>query len=476
MQKKNTHWFRTTLLVMVACTILGICISIVRFLRNPNALTYASSQIQFAFDGAASGIAPNGYQFDINDIFTKDVIGEALKSSGFDSRYTVDQIYDQLSIEGDYPGDINEQMMNYESILDFNANRPVSLNKYHPTLFTVKLYNEFDKSISKADLESLLHSITSLATSYFSKIYSSSIESNELDINLEGYDYSQQLTILIRSINRTLSYAKDLYEKDSSFTYQGYGFNDIVVRLEDLLNNEIDRLNASIVISALSKDDERLLLYYQYELDSLKIDLTNKQDCLAKLENLKNSYEKNDIIYLSSADSWTKIDGNASKTYDALVAEHKAVADDITDINSKIEQYMLLMNDLMNNKTGHSTPFAAEIENGENTVQLSNEEIEERSERIAQNTALLEKDILYVSETHQKIKADFSDLIKAYNGANINEKTVQVIPNRFSSPSLISAEFLISAFKTVAPLCALGFMVCMVLIMIDRKKEQKIMQ
>ena len=88
-QVKKTHWLRTTLLVLIACAVLGTCISAIRFLTDPNSPTYASSRIQLTFDGAASSIAPNGYQFDIKDIFCEDVIEEALQKSGFDSRYTV---------------------------------------------------------------------------------------------------------------------------------------------------------------------------------------------------------------------------------------------------------------------------------------------------------------------------------------------------------------------------------------------------
>lgn len=459
-QVKKTHWLRTTLLVLIACAVLGTCISAIRFLTDPNSPTYASSRIQLTFDGAASSIAPNGYQFDIKDIFCEDVIEEALQKSGFDSRYTVQQVYDQLNIEGDYPADINQQMMNYESILDFNANREVSLKNYHPTLFTVKLYNEFDKSISKADLESLLQNITASAKAYFSRVYSVTVEGNAFDFDLSEYDYSHQVLILSRSLKQTLSYAKSLHEKDPTFTYQGYGFDDIVVRLEILINNDIDRLNASINISALSKNDERLLLHYQYIIENLAIELNNQTECLAKLEELSASYQKNDIIYLSSADTWTKIDGDASMTYDQLVAERKAVADKITEINSKIGQYTLLMDDLKA-QSGLSAQ--------------SDTESAAHSERVAQSAALLESDIQHIAEAHQAIKNDFAELINAYNAKTINDTTVQIIPDRYYTLNLFSKPFVVSAFKTVAPLCALGFMVCLVLIIISRKKEQKAM-
>ncbi len=465
---KKTHWLRTTLLVLIACVVLGTCISAVRFLTDPNILTYASYRIQLTFDGAASSIAPNGCQFNIKDVFTEEVIETALKASGFDDKYTAGQILDQLSIEGDYPADINQQMMNYESILDFNANREVALTNFHPTLFTVKLYNEFDKSISKADLENLLHNITDTAKAYFNKIYSVSVENDEFMFDLSEYDYSHQATILSRSIEQTLNYANSLYEKAPSFTHNGYSFDDIIIRLENLINNEIDSLNANIAISALSKNNDRLLLQYRYDLENLAIELKNKTECLTKLDSLNASYQKNEILYLSSADSWTKIDGNSSETYDLLVKERKNMADDITDIKSKIEKYTLLEGDLVGMQD------ASQDQDGVagNAEAQSQAEADVTIEPTIQDASFLEDDIKYISENHQAIKDDFAVLISAYNAQTINDATVQVIPDRYYTRDLISYSFLHSAFKTVAPLCALGFMVCLVLIIISRKKEQ----
>ena len=65
------------------------------------------------------------------------------------------------------------------------------------------------------------------------------------------------------------------------------------------------------------------------------------------MDRLIASYDKNDIIYLSSTDSLTKIDGNSSETYDELVSQRKEVSDGITQIITRINNYNLLMEDLL---------------------------------------------------------------------------------------------------------------------------------
>ena len=55
---KKTHWFRNTLIVLIICGLVGTALAAVMFLGESNQ-TYATAAIQFSFDGAAEGKAPN---------------------------------------------------------------------------------------------------------------------------------------------------------------------------------------------------------------------------------------------------------------------------------------------------------------------------------------------------------------------------------------------------------------------------------
>ena len=68
---------------------------------------------------------------------------------------------------------------------------------------------------------------------------------------------------------------------------------------------------------------------------------------------------------------------------------------------------------------------------------------------------------------------DFSNILNAYNAEKINDMTVEIIQGRVYSPSLLSGSFIMSAIKTAGPICTVGFMVCMVMLIISRRKEQK---
>ena len=62
---KKTHWLRNTMIVLIICGLIGTALAAVLFFGESNQ-TYATAAIQFSFDGAAEGKAPNGYPFDVS--------------------------------------------------------------------------------------------------------------------------------------------------------------------------------------------------------------------------------------------------------------------------------------------------------------------------------------------------------------------------------------------------------------------------
>lgn len=496
MNGQKTHWLRNTLCVLIACGILGTILSAVLFLTNPEK-TYAAANVQFSFDGAAQGTAPNGYSFGISAVSSDEVVEKALEDAGMTDRYSVEAVQGQIETSGVYPEDIVRQMMNYESLLDFSANRELTVSDYHPTLYSVVLYNGFDPKISKGDLEKLLHAIMDSYKAYFSKVYTAGQNSVSIAYNLEDYDYPQQLTILTTTMEDAIAYADEMYEKEPTLRLNGQGFNDISVRLHSLIDTDISKLSADITMNALTKNTSRLITQYDYEIRSLTNQLNKKNDQLTHLDALIASYDKNEIIYLSTADSLTKIDGNSSETYDALVASRREVADEITTINNDISNYRLLLADLIGeNKAEEAEKAAApavvsanaeteetESTEGEGAVteivvpERTQEELEELAkaaeEAARKQIAALETNISTLAAKREAVMKDFADLIRQYNDKYVNDATVSVFGYQYKAPSLLSGAFIKQTIKIAGMFCVVGFIVCMILLIRDRRKEEK---
>ena len=430
---KKTHWFRTTLIVLICCGIAGAVLAAVLFQKENNQ-TSASASLQFSFNGAAEGMAPNGYPFDVNGITSDEVLDAALESAGLAGAYTADQIRGCLSVTGVYPETIAEQMTRYLSLLDGSAGTQLTLTDYYATQYSVTLYNSFDPSISSGIAD------------------------------LSDYDYAQQLEAVTESVNQQIRYAQEMDSLAPDFRLGGRDFGDIVVKYNNLIS-DMDRLNATITLNAVSKDRDRLRQRYEMEIRSQNMTLASLTEELKLIEAQVNSYAKDGIIYVSSSGRLQEVGVDQTATYDTLVKKRKTLTDTLAETNATIALYQ----DRLDDMTGAQSANKAEMDDEDSAAaieQLSRQEL-------AQLTAAVESRIAVLKEKKDAVAAEFAEMLAGYNQREINESTVFVTGLKVKTPSLLSGAFLVKIVKTAGPICVLGLMVCLVLIIISRRKEAK---
>ncbi|MBQ2558210.1 MAG: hypothetical protein II553_04285 [Lachnospiraceae bacterium] len=516
-----TLW-RKVIYILAGAAVFGVVLSVILFALDKKPAS-ASARLQLTFDGAAEGIAPDGRRFDINELASDEVVAEALKAAGLDSRYSVEKIRQSLVVAGAYPEDIVNQTMSYESLLDFTTNRTLTAERFNPTLFTVKLNNNFDPKISQKDLESILKNILTVYKAKFAEAYTQGVPSNAATFVLSDYDYPQQLEILQQRLAIVSRYAEEMYEKEPTFKYRGAGFNDIVVRLNALTDSDIGRLNANLTLNALTKDPERLLTQYRFELRDLGNSLSKRRAQLSLLDKLIASYEKSEILYISTKDSLTKIDGDSTKTYDALVDIRRGVADGNTKLSSQIATYELKLSDLTgepvvkddktdkggsgdgtdgtqqgadgtgetgeqgdgtqsgtgngNAGTGNAGDNGNSGENGDagntdNGSKMPAAAKLDMTATAAQREAL-EKEIAALEEKSDVVIKDFSEMLAAWNDQKVNDTTVSVSNYRYDSQKLVSGAFIKKTIMTAGPISALAMILCLCMIIAAKSRELK---
>ena len=461
--KKKTHWLRNTLIVLIICGLIGTALAAVLFFGESNQ-TYATTAIQFSFDGAAEGKAPNGYAFDVSGITSDEVLEIALKATGLEESYTVEQLRGSMNVTGVYPERIAEEMTKYVSLLDTNADMQATLSDYHATRYSVTLYNNFDPGISSGKLTELLWNILTVYRSYFTKTYSASLDKNDPITNLKEYDYAQQLEAIRTGVDQDGRYAQEIQELASDFQLNGKSFGDIAVRYQNL-SKDIDRLEATITLNAVSKDRTRLQKRYEMEIRTQGFKLKSLTEELKQIEEQVNAFEKDGIIYVSANGALSRVGSTSSDTYDKLVEKRKNVSDQIAEINATIALYQARLDDM----TGVATKVAGNAAETEDVTAV--EELTATEKAALQ--ADVEKKIEILRVKRDGVRADFATMLDAYAAQEINENTVSVSELKYKTPSVLSGAFVIRVLKTAGPICAVGFMVCMVLLIISRRREEK---
>ena len=462
---KKTHWLRNTLLVLLACGIAGMVLGVFIF-RGEGQKTYATASLQFAFNGAGEGRAPNGYAFTTDGIYSDEVISTALASAGLEDTYTVSQIRDHLEVIGVYPDNIVNQMTKYTSLLDADADQQAALTDYHATNYRVTLYNEFDPAIASDRLTGLLNQLLEAYREYFMKTCSVSLEKGSSLQELDGVDYVQQLSALRVETAQLSRYARKMAELAPGFRMDKKGFDDIRIRY-DSLDTELQRVYALAGMNALSREPERLRKLYEMEVANLRQQREALQEELRQLEKLTDSYKKDSIVYVSTTEEMVKISGNTSETYDQLATKREELMADMLDIQTQMAAYEGLLEDLKENGVGK----VAEEQTNESVPSpginsASKAERENLTADITRRTAAL-------AEKKEAVTDDFAAMLSAYTAQEINGKTVIVTELKYKTPSLLSGAYLKTAVKTAGPLCALGFMACVILLIRSRRREEK---
>ena len=459
---KKKMWIRRGLITFAVCTLAGIILAVILFNANPGR-TSAASTIQFSFDGAAEGMAPNGYRFDLSGFTSEEVLSAALEKAELSGRYTTEQIRENLLISGTYPDNIVQQMTGYESVLTGDVGR-ISAADYHATLYTVTLYNDFDKRISQADLERLLENIMTEFRAQFRKTYSFFLAEDTLLENLADYDYPQQLELLQSSVSRYETFAGQMAEDHPEFLMDGEGFADIAVRYQTLRTSDLERISGIVTMEALSQDQDRIVAQYENRIKVLEIQLKELTREAKDTEALISQYNKDDIIYVSTAGALQQVSGNSTQTYDNLVDARRQIEENIADLNKELAQTKLKLTDIRGGVVPEEDEKTEEQAVTADADTVSEEEYEARK-------LVVENSISNVVKKLDSVTENFADALRAYSIQEMSDSSVAITKVKFDSPKLLSGAFALQAIKTAGPLCALGLMALLIGIIHSRRKE-----
>lgn len=490
--KKKLHSLRNTVFILFLSAVIGLVLTWVSF-QKEGKRRFASSTLSFTFDGAAQGEAPNGYRFSVNDLLAEEVINAGLSASNMTDKYSVEDIQKNLSVRGIYPDDLIAQMTSYESLADASDSQQLMNSEFHPSSFDVKLYSDFDTKIPEKQLTELLENILTSYKTYFARIYAMG-DMDAVDVgSLQDLDYFQQLDTMEVVLNQAARYASEMSDKEPTLLIEGKGFSDISLQFEKRVQSEISTLNATMTMNSLSKDLDRLYAMYEFQVKELQNQINIQTQRLENLDELIANYGKTGVIYLSTSDSLNKVDEQSSKEYDKLVDERNDVSSQISALNnrldtakSKLERLQVNAGEMAAGETNSTTESEIADESALDTADAVLEQAAATLEEVDEsngsadlsevsnrrNTAVLEAGINRLAEKGNEAIASLADLVHAYNGNKINDLTVRTSAVRFKD-LMKSTAFISRAIKEAGPLCALGLILSLLLIIYGKSKIWK---
>ncbi len=435
-KKQTKSNIKKYILLVVAVGIIGIIIAAVKYFGKDKIKRNSSISIEFTYDGAAQNLTPSGEQFSISGITDDKIIAEALEIEGLSDKYTTDAIRNSMTVSGEYPSDVINQIKDYDSLYDFSESRMVTLNDYYPTIYSIKLYDDFDENISDSAMNKLLSTIVECYKKYFINKYIYAYDSTGFEnlMELDKYDFSQRVKVLNYRMNMIEKYAGEMYALNTNFKSKSMSFNDLLLKSRTLRNDSLSNVEATVMTDVLTNSAERLKNQYEYEIKLLENEKTYKTSGLEDIVALIDKYEMDADLYIAANESMVKVDSNSQKTYEELTTQKREISERLVNIDSDIEKYRSYLADL--NKASYN-PY---------TSKTKNEEISGKLEKI--------------EEKLKDIEATFKEMMEAYNRTVIDEDSVIIDSARSYSTKLLSGGFIVMAVKCAGPLCIIVLVIC----------------
>ena len=402
-----------------------------------------------AFSGGDAASHPN-----ITEIQMPSIVEKAVRASGLEAE-TLDGIRTNLHMEGIIPEAAYDRMsLYYNLVLNSKADLTTIQSLLDTGYSSSRYLISFDYKAAKYTEEEgllFLNALLDAYRSYYNETYQQ-IQSVGLSLNIIDYrefDYAEAVSIFDTAIDTLTSYVTRLNgEADAGFRSgkTGYSFADLIRRLNELRDTDLDEASSYIVINSVTADSSAAMIqYYTYLVENLQRQISVEKTRLDALTDSIASYEKDPvIIVVTDANSTASQDTDANANYDRMVQEKITTQRQITSDTRRVRYYQAVIDGFQRNAV--SSP----------------EEIQKAEEYLSSLDSRLSELIACVRETADEYyeKAAFVNSVRI------------LVPPVSIKPALISigAFKLPLALEVLLTLCYLGA-AAVLGIMDDRKKK-----
>lgn len=411
----------------IVIILISIAAGILGFYVLNNRQTYTSSAIiRYANESAVEGLAPDGTEIDITEIYSSKVISEVFNRMGLDySQYNIDDLRSRVSVSAIRSAEkiaVDEAKTAQGEEIE---EQPVE----YRVEFTAQKSDEREMSMEDFAREFLDEMLDVYIAIYGEEhINSGTPAVNDVSkINNHNYDYIEKAEILNKSLSaacyeleRRADAVDDVFRASST----GYTFSDLKNEFSILKNIEVSDLYAYILNNCITQNRDVLIAKYENRIKEYNLNNDKSQDHIDAIEEIIESYVNmmresgnTDITYEyilnevndnwhESADEealsqWEMIDQTVE--YDVLLKNYISERSDYENalIDVAYCEYIL---DVYNGRS-HDNEGIAVVEDEDIKAAAEASENEDTDKTAKSSTVVVNKEVIPVSSTAAQEKA-----------------------------------------------------------------------
>ena len=311
--------FRVYAWVLILCIVVGVCAPLLLY-QYRSSIVRVTSVVTLNYtmkNGTPVQrlVAPDGEELDLTQLTSAYVLQGALEKTALSGRISIGALRDSIQIDRILTEDSRRQQEVASKMLeDKNAaayNQLQSVKLTYINQFIVSMDNRF--SLTDAELRNLLNQVLQSYNDYLAKTYADMyLPADEVSIiDIDSLDIMESLDLLQGAMNSLYDYCEA--KPDEIKVYRSWKDGRSLEDLEDYISTiqsvNIDYLYSYVYANSLALDREAMLSKYQYQLRSVKQELSEINGNIATMKSIIDSY-KPDVI---SVDNQTSDSSKSTK-------------------------------------------------------------------------------------------------------------------------------------------------------------------
>ena len=299
--------------------------------------------VSFNFSGISNHKNPDGTSFDPYQIATPFILSDVI---------------DQLELEGQVSPNSIRSLVEMTPIIpksittkeDFLLEKEGETITYYPNEYILTVNSSRKKGIDAYLAQKIANQIVLSYKDYFTNEYilQKPIVNKLSTFNPDKYDYSDISMVIHSQLNEVKSFNNALSALDENFRSKrtGMTFYDIIQLLDNTDKVDLNKLDSMISSYKLTKDNTRLILYYEYLVEQLTYEknkaLSQKNVTKDMLENIEDS--SNSILSTLSGTT----NDSSNSYFNSLILRTANTGTNISNISERIDYYNNEITELKN--------------------------------------------------------------------------------------------------------------------------------
>lgn len=328
----------------IPIVVLSLLAGVVFYTYMQSKQTYtASAIISYTNSGAEQGLAPDGSEIDVTEIYSSQVMTKVFERMGLNSSsYNLDEVRSRVSVQAI----VSDEEQAVQEAKNSAGEEVTSKPTNYLVTFTT---NNRDSNSPDEFARQVLDTMLDVYIQFYGEKHINSLTAPNDISGLQdmNYDYLEMAEILEDSIDSTLASIYGQYEKDTTFrsSQNGYSFSDLYQEFSTLKDVELSNVYAYILNNKVTQDKDALLAKYENRIKEFYLNNDASETEITAINNVIDSYVK----MMRESD-------NTNITYEYIVSDiHQTQIDSESEsqFNEPVDQtveYDVLMEDYAANR------------------------------------------------------------------------------------------------------------------------------